>query len=331
VASTSPAFPGRRTVSLRVLITGATGFIGSHVARLAVEQGAEVCLVIRPESNTWRIRDLLSNVRTWPGDLTDSDAIHHCVSQIRPNLCIHLAWFAEPITYWHSVENLASLAGSLSLVRELIAAGCQRLVAIGTCAEYDWSGDRLAEDSPVIPHTLYAATKASLASILEQFNVSGGLQSAWLRLFWQHGPYEDARRLVPYLIQSLLRREAATLQDASRIVDFLHVSDVAAAIWAVAISSVTGSVNVGSANPVSVGDVATTIADLIGARDLLRAASASAGSPAIAVYADNRRLLESTSWQPHYGLQAGLAQTISWWQENMGGPAQGDISLPPSR
>ena len=137
----------------RVLLTGANGFIGAHVARALVGQGHEVhALVRRPP--------VVSGLVISEGDLTDSDAVRAAVTRARPDVCVHLAWYAAPGKYLHAVENLALVEATLDLARRLADAGCTRLVGAGTCFEYDTRGtEPLSETSRTAPGSLYAASK----------------------------------------------------------------------------------------------------------------------------------------------------------------------------
>jgi nucleoside-diphosphate-sugar epimerase len=300
---------------VEVLITGATGFIGSHLTRLLVHEGCTVHALIRRSSNPWRINDVLQSVRPIYGDLDTFNECRERVAGIRPEVCFHLAWYAEPGKYMSSEENVNMLAGSLDLARHLASSGCRRLVSVGTCFEYDTDLGYLSESSPTKPRSLYAASKLGLYAVLQHFLSGRGIELAWVRLFYQYGPYEDPRRLVPSVICSLLRGERAKVSKGFQIRDFLHVEDVAAAIWAVGRGSLSGAVNVGSGKPVTVREVATAIGSVLGRQDLIEFGGlAVETSEPIFVCANNRRLTETTGWLPRYDLEKGLQSTINWWK-----------------
>ncbi|MFZ1058981.1 MAG: NAD-dependent epimerase/dehydratase family protein, partial [Candidatus Rokuibacteriota bacterium] len=250
-----------------MLVTGATGFIGSHVLRILVEEGCDVHGLIRPESDLRRVEALLPRVGVVRADLYDTEAITAHLERLRPDLCVHLAWTTEPGKYLRSLENLKLLEASWKLASRLAEAGCKRLVAAGTCFEYDIDAGYLSEQTPTRPRTLYAAAKVSLALLLEQLQSSTGMEVAWVRLFYQYGPHEDERRLVPSVILSLLQDRPAAVSAGTQVRDFLHVEDVARAISAVARSGLTGPVNVGSGQPVTVREVVATIGALTGRPD----------------------------------------------------------------
>jgi nucleoside-diphosphate-sugar epimerase len=298
---------------MRILLTGATGFIGSNVARILVNQGHELCVLLRPQSDTFRIQDVLPNLTRVTADIFAAGGLGSVLVH-QPEMCIHLAWYAEPGKYLNAIENLAALRGSLELASQLSKAGCSRFVGVGTCFEYDTKVGLLAEDSNTMPSSLYGASKLALATVLQALQKSSGMSVAWARLFYQYGPFEDERRLIPAVINSLLNGEPALLTSGKQIRDFLHVTDVAKAICKIAHSTLDGVVNVGSGVPVSVGEIAASIAALIGRTDLLKLGSLPdrAGDPPF-VCANNQRL-GSTGWSQEIGLTAGLRHTIDWWR-----------------
>jgi len=282
---------------VKVLLTGATGFVGSHVARALVRLGHDVHAVIRPTSDRRRIADLERALTIHPGQMDDVP--------IAPDLAIHLAWYTVPGRYLTAPENRECLEASRRLLNRL---DC-RAVCVGTCFEFDPAPGVLRGDSPTRPATLYAECKDTLRR-----EVVRREDSAWIRLFYQYGPWEDTRRLVPQIILGMLRGTPVSLTHGAQRRDFLHIEDVASAICAVATSGVTGPVNVGSGAAPSVRDIAMTIATQVGRADLLRfgAIPSNAGEPPLIV-ADNARL-RSTGWSPRYDLEEGLAQTLEWWR-----------------
>lgn len=302
---------------MRVLLTGATGFIGSHVARVLVHEGYEVSALIRQGSHLWRIEDIVPRLRVVPCDLLASEELDRHLARIRPDLCLHLAWYAKPGKYLTSVENIRLLNASLHLASRLADLGCKKFIGAGTCFEYDTNVGYLSEASPAKPQSLYAASKLALQLVLAQLADATGMQMAWPRFFYQYGPFEDERRLVPSVIRSLLRHEVAKVTKGEQVRDFLHVEDVAAAVLAVARNDLSGPVNVGSGKPVTVREIVTRIGAMLQQSELIEfGARAYGASDPTFVCANNRKLLENTSWMPRYDLEDGLRHTIEWWKAN---------------
>jgi len=303
---------------MKVLITGASGFVGSHVARLLVAEGCEVYALVRESSNRWRIRDILPSMYLRQSDLVAFENVNTYLQEIKPELCIHLAWYAVPGKYLNSQENLDSIQASINLLSQLAELGCKRFVGIGTCFEYDLSLGYLSESSLTKPITLYAATKVALSTILQQFAQITEMEIAWIRLFYQYGPMEDERRLIPSVISSLLRDEVVKTTKGEQIRDFLHIEDVASAIWAVAKSNVSGVVNVGSGQPVTVGQIALELGNLLGKPDLIHlGALPYRPNDPMFICANNELLRKKTDWTQKYNLTTGLKNTIKWYKDHL--------------
>jgi nucleoside-diphosphate-sugar epimerase len=300
---------------MKVLLTGAAGFIGSHLARRMLEDGCEVHALLRRGGDRRRIADILSRLTAVEGDLFSDADIDRAVDAVRPDLCIHLAWCTAPGSYWTSLENLSFLAASLRLAKRLAETGCRRFLGAGTCAEYEPSAGPLRETAPTASTSLYVAAKLGLFMALEQLGKATGMEVAWARIFFLYGPFEDERRLVPMVIRSLLRDREVQLTSGEQARDFLHVEDVAAALWAVAGSRLLGPVNIGSGQPVAVRDVAAAIGELLDRPRLLKFGSLPSDSAQpMSIDSDNSLLRGKTPWTPRFGLKEGLLNAIEWWR-----------------
>ncbi len=300
---------------MRVFVTGATGFIGSHLTRALVRQGCEVHALVRPQADTRRIADVLPSLRVVRGDLGSLERLTPSLGEIRPDACFHLAWYAVPGKYLEAPENVEMLETSLRLTRGLARTGCRTLIAAGTCFEYDTDFGYLSESTPTRPRSLYAAAKLALHLAASHWARVAGLRVVWPRLFYQFGPWEDERRLVPAVVLSLLRQQKFRTTAGGRIRDYLDVEDVAAALHSLLDSSLEGPVNVGSGRPVAVRDIARLIGDALGRAELLDLSDEMVDGPGPAfVCADNRRLRAGTGWSPRYSLEEGLQRAVDWWR-----------------
>ena len=306
-------------------MTGAGGWLGSHLARWLVKQpsaaGAKstVFALVRPGANLWRLRDIETSLTLVECDLGDRSALDARLATIRPDACFHFAWYAVPGKYLHSKENLEAMEASLYLAVRLAALECRRFVGIGTCFEYAMSTERLSESNATEPKSLYAAGKLAFQLLLQQIAEAQRMRWLWARVFYQFGPYEDARRLVPTVVRALLVGEPALLTAGEQVRDFLHVEDVAAAIGIAARSRLDAIVNIGSGVPVRVADLALKLGAMTGHPELVRlgARPTDPADPPF-ICADPRRLM-STGWRPTYNLEAGLANTIEWFRHQFAG------------
>jgi nucleoside-diphosphate-sugar epimerase len=298
----------------RVLVTGASGFIGRHTLAPLLEAGFEVHAVSRhPPSRVgvrWHSRDLL-----------ERGAGEALLRELEPTHLLHLAWYAEPGLYWTAGENVDWLEASLRLLRAFAAPG-RRAVVAGTCAEYDWSSGVCSErETPLAPATLYGECKRSLAAVGERLAAETGLRFASGRVFFVYGPGEHPQRVVASVATSLLRGEEAPCTSGSQVRDYLHVEDVASAFVALLASDVTGPVNIGSGERLPVRRLLLTVGEAVGAPELIRFGGRAErpGEPPLIV-ADTRRLADEVGWSPNHTLRSGIAETVTWWRERLAAP-----------
>jgi nucleoside-diphosphate-sugar epimerase len=298
-----------------VLVTGATGFVGSHVVRQLVASGEDVAVIARPGSSRHRLDGVVDRVQVLEGDLADGAAIGRLLERCRPQACIHTAWYAEPGKYLASAHNLDSLRSSFDLLEHLASAGCTHVVGIGTCFEYEMQTTPLTEDSPTKPFTLYAAAKLAFYLVAAQRAAQLGIGMAWARLFYLYGPYEDERRLVPAAIKALSAGREFPGTSGEQVRDYLHVEDVASGLCAMSRQRLSGVFNVCSHEPVTIADLMRTLGELLGRPELIRlgALPNREWDPAY-VCGDNQRLRTEAHWAPRYALRDGLANTVEWWK-----------------
>ncbi len=253
----------------RILITGASGFVGKHVLRHIARQNVELTLVVRNAEcakyfqyqcivSVLITKNLFSETAEWWGNaLQGIDAV------------IHLAWYAEPGVYLSSPNNLDCLIGTLNMAKGASYARVTKIVGIGTCFEYEMSSKRLSIDTPLSPKTLYAATKAATFISLSQYLAVQNIAFAWCRIFYLYGEGEDERRLAAYVRSQILKGEIANLSDGKQIRDYLNVSVAAEYIVRIALGDQYGVINICSGLPISVRRLVEEIAAEYDALDML--------------------------------------------------------------
>ena len=300
---------------IRILVTGATGFIGSNCLPILLARGNyEVHAVSsRP------VTESREGIYWHQADLLDRLTVSKLIEEVRPSHLLHFAWYVVPNEYWTSGVNLRWVQASLSLLLEFAKCGGRRVVMAGTCAEYDWEPGFCAESyTPTRPVTLYGVCKKSLCDMLLKFCDETKLSAAWGRIFYPYGPYERQTRLVPSVINCLLRKERVRCSHGNQVRDFLHVKDVADAFVTVMESEAYGPVNIASGIPVTINQVVEFLAKSLGGQELVEFGSVtvSENEPSL-LLADVRRLSEQIGWSPQYDLEKGLTQTIRWWEERL--------------
>ena len=252
-----------------ILLTGATGFVGTQIIKSLQNYNVNIIPVVRNGKESLfkdclKIKKIISSRNIfkesevwWKNKCKDVDVV------------IHAAWYVEPGKYLYSSRNLDCLIGSLNLVRGAINANISKFVGIGTCFEYDLTYKRLSVKTPLKPISLYAASKVSLFTILSQLLTKSSIKFNWCRLFYLYGEGEDKRRFIPYLHSQLSKNNEVDLTTGEQIRDYLNVSEAGKIISKVALGNYKGAINICSGKPVSIKQLAEKIADIYSGRDLL--------------------------------------------------------------
>ena len=296
----------------RVLVTGASGFIGSHSLSALQSKGYEV-------HATWfKNRRDVDGVEWHRADLLDIAAIGTLMREVQPTHLLHLAWYAVPRDYRESLENLKWSESGMRLLSEFAEQGGNRAVFAGSCFEYDLRHGFCSEDlTPSVPSTFYGTCKDSLRRAVLEFSGRAGLSTAWGRIFYLYGPSEPRERLVPSVIISLLRGGKARCSHGRQVRDFLYVEDVAEAFVELLDSEARGVINIGSGEPVTIRSLVGEIARQINMSDQVEfgAIEPAPGEPPM-ICADVRKLREQVGWKPRCSLEDSIAETIKWWRNN---------------
>ena len=256
-----------------ILVTGGSGFIGSALVRRLARAGHEVLVLHRAGSDLSRLEPVRDRIRTCVGDWNDLSSYLPAVHAFQPERVFHCAWYAEPGRYLTDVEqNQSCLDASAAFVREVLRLRPRQFVTVGTCFEYDTEhpGELDEVTTPERPQHVYSRCKLALKELALRLGAEAGVPLVHARVFYLYGPYEDARRLVPFVLGKLRAGERVQLRSHGRqIRDFLHVDDVAQGLDLAASLGQPGVVNIASGRGISVRELAFDLADSLGRRELV--------------------------------------------------------------
>ena len=297
----------------RVLVTGATGFIGRHCLEGLLKKKYEVYAISQELPKNFHV-----DVHWCTANLLNLSETNALLEKVQPTHLLHLAWQVTPGQWATSPENFLWVQASLNLIRKFVECGGRRVVLAGSCAEYDWDYGFCSEyTTPKKPSTFYGICKNALQVLLEEYSKVMGLSSAWGRVFHIYGPYEHPMRLVPSIFLSLLKAEPAKCTHGNQVRDYLHVQDVADGFVALLDSSVNGVVNIASGRPIVLKDLIGIIGRQLDCQNLIEfnAISPPFHDPPLLV-ADVSRLTQELEWHPQFDLFEGLAHTGRWWQQH---------------
>lgn len=299
---------------MKVLVTGASGFVGREALEALIFRGYEVHGLARSSP-----RPEIRGVVWHEADLLQPGAATSIMKRIVPTHLLHLAWYSQPGKFWHAFENLSWVKATLDLIDAFRETGGKRFVGVGTCAEYDWSLGTCTEGVTALePATLYGTCKLAAGTILCAYAPLGTFSAAWGRLFFLYGPREPREKLVASTITALLRGEVARSTSGEQVRDFLHVRDCAEALVALLGSDVDGPVNIASGTGIAVREIVREIGGLLHASDRIASGAIIPARPeAPRVVANTRRLNELVGWSPRITLRDGLSETINWYRDHL--------------
>jgi nucleoside-diphosphate-sugar epimerase len=302
---------------MRVLLTGASGFVGSHLLARFLRSGEHtVAVVLRPGRAPHRIQHLLGSVEVIAGDLARPEALADPVSRFAPELVLHAAWAMPNTRNRDNTEHADHVSYTVALVKLAHAAGARHFVGLGSQAEYGAAAHRTDEDRPAQPTTLYGTAKLCAGLLAGKLCAALGIRFAWLRLFAAYGPGEDPDWLIPSMCHAFLAGQRPATTRGEQVWDYLYVEDAAEAVHRVAIlPSATGIFNLGSGRGHGIREVIECVRDLIDPQAPIGLGElAYASDQVMHMEAKIDRIQLATGWRPETDLQTGLRRTVDWFR-----------------
>lgn len=295
----------------RIFVTGATGFIGSHLLSRLCELGARVYAVSRGQQPDTRCA-----IQWYEGNLADLPTARTLLKAIRPHFVYHLASHVVGARGTEAIVPTfqCNLMTTVNLLTAAQAVGCERFILPGSLEEPS------SNDTEAVPSSPYAVTKWASSAYARMFHALYQFPVVILRVFMVYGPAQrDLQKLIPYVIGSLLKGQVPQLTSGQRPIDWIYVDDVVEALVASALAhNVVGkTIDIGSGEVKTVQTVVETLARCMGFD----------GPPSFGArpdrqfeqvrVADRRAAEELLGWTPQVSLDEGLQRTILWYERHL--------------
>ncbi len=314
----------------KVLVTGADGFIGSHLTECLLEKGYDVKAFSYYNSfNTWGWldtlpKDKLSQIEIFTGDIRDPNGVRTAVSDV--DAVFHLAaLIAIPFSY-HSPDSYVdtNIKGTLNVLQAARDFSLERVLVTSTSEVYGTAQYvPIDEHHPFQGQSPYSATKIGADRLAESFYRSFELPVSIVRPFNTYGPRQSARAVIPTIITQLLAGiEKIKLGSLTPTRDFNYVKDTAAGFIAIAESDQTvgEEINIATQQEISIGELAKEIisqinpkAEIVCEQERLRPQKSEVNR----LLGSNEKIKKLTDWQQQYSFAQGIEETIAWMREHM--------------
>jgi nucleoside-diphosphate-sugar epimerase len=299
-----------RLRSRRILVTGASGFIGTALCERLVGLGAEVHGVSRTATRSER-----GPIREWTADLGDFDAVRKVFAQAQPHIVFHLAGYVYGARGIEHVRPAlqGNLIATVNVLESAHASSCERVIVTGSQDEPDADEPHAAR---FVPSSPYAAAKLAANAYARTFHALYGLPVSIARILMAYGPgQKDLQKLIPYVILALARGETPRLSSASRPLDWIYIADVVTGLLLMATrENLAGrTIDLGTGTTHTAREAVEKIVKLM-------------GSPIVPAFGalDDRALEQRRAadvaatrallgWAPATSFESGLQQTIDWY------------------
>jgi nucleoside-diphosphate-sugar epimerase len=316
---------------VKVLLLGATGFLGSWTSRALVADGAELVIVTRPGSSTWRVEPLLDRVEL---KVASDESLSATIEAVRPDVVLSLDWEGvaganrDDAAQWRNLERLRTI------IHAAARAGASRVIGVGSQAEYGPRTGVIGEDDPTDPVTEYGKAKLAASRLLAEESTALGIESAWVRVFSTFGPLDNPHWVLPQLAARVLRGQRAPLTDGTQRWSYLAGSDAARAFAILSTrprSDVRGIYNLGHPDAPPLRRTIETFAGYLGRGDALDfGAIAHTKTSVMHLQPDVARLVR-LGWGPARSIDQELSATAEWIMgEPTADPILHHLTLPPA-
>nr|WBU15342.1 dTDP-glucose 4,6-dehydratase 2 [uncultured bacterium] len=311
----------------RIFVTGATGFIGANLVRRLVTEGHQVHAVIRPDSDLWRLRDLLDRITLHWVDLLDSGGLRHVARAVQPEVIFHLAMTGgHPRGALDRIRAVqVGVIGTLALLEAALETGAVRFVHVGSSLEYGRVARAMRESDPLRPVTDKGLAKSLASQLVKFYARKHGVSAVIVRPFSVYGPWESPQRFIPTLLRAAITGEEIRLTPPGYRHDFIFVDDVVEGC----LRAASARTRPGEAFNLGTGvqwtnEEVVTLAEEVSGRKIRVIPGAYPPGPADARcwVADIRKACRRLGWLPEWSLAAGLGRTLDWLRSYLNDQAE---------
>lgn len=306
--------------SKKILVTGASGFVGACLARDLLDRGNEVHLFLRGSSDIWRLQDRIREFHVHNLDLAEAEKVAAAVSSIKPEKVFHLATYGA---YPHQNDAHLSVRTNLLGTMNLIDA-CKKyagaIMNVSSSSEYGIKARPMSEKDMLEPNSVYGVTKAAATLYCRYMAQEMNVPITTFRIFAAYGYYEDKKRLIPSMIVPFLKGKSPQLSSPRNVRDFIFIEDIIDALeYAAARPELSGEIfNLGTGKQHTLAEIASTVKEITcSSQDVVWGAVEKKRVEPEMWVADMAKTEKKMGWMPKHDIKSGLAKTVSWFEKNL--------------
>ncbi|MCL6588760.1 MAG: NAD-dependent epimerase/dehydratase family protein [Firmicutes bacterium] len=305
----------------KILITGATGFVGACLTEDLVREGHEVAVILRAFSNKWRLKKALPRIRVIEADLCDATRLGKVIQELNPEVIFHLAAYGGYPFQQDTAQIInTNIIGTVNLVSACSQIDYKRLVNVSSSSEYGAKLEPMRETDLLEPINTYGVAKSAATLYCQMIARTEKKPIVTVRLFSPFGYYEDKSRLVPSVVLACLRGANPKLASGDPVRDFIFIEDVISLLKRVSqADNVNGKIyNGGFGSQHSVAEMVDLIIRKSGAKVRPKWGSLPGRKNDSPKWeADLSAVKNELKWAPQVSLEAGVEKTIAWFQNNL--------------
>lgn len=299
-----------------ILITGAAGFVGSNLVRYFVSQGVKIHIIIKKNSNLWRLKGVMNKIHVHYSDLNNKTNIKRIIKKIKPKTIFHLATNGA----YSDQNNLIKIKESIfdstfNLINECKKYKFNIFVNTGSSSEYGFKKKKMKESDVLVPNSYYSAFKSSVSLYCQFESINSNIQIITVRPFHVYGPFERPTRLIPVLIKKMLSNKKISLVSPKISRDLIHIDDLIRFYIKIANKkNLIGEIfNLGSGKKYTIKDIYNSLKKLTGykKKNLWNSMKNRSWDQTI-WYSDMSYVRRKIKWKPKINLKNGLLKTVEW-------------------
>ena len=302
-----------------ILITGAAGFVGANLARYFASKGIKIHIIIKKNSNLWRLKDVMSKIHIHYSDLNNKKNIKNIIKKVKPKTIFHLAANGA----YSDQNDLGKIKESIfdstfNLVNECKKYKFNIFINTGSSSEYGFKKNKMRESDVLVPNSYYSTFKSSATLYCQFESINSNIQIVTIRPFHIYGPFERPSRLIPVLIKKMLSNKSISLVSPKISRDLIHIDDLIRFYIKIANKKdLIGEIfNLGSGKKYTIKDIYNSLKKITGYKKKnLWSTMKNRTWDQTTWYADMSYVKRRINWTPKLNLNNGLSKTINWYKD----------------